>query len=609
MLATCMRRLLTRHLKMLKKGLLKKSRLIFVSPWLLAAAISLLTLIIVVLAAKNIQREKDLMTETLFQKGLSLVRFVGTGIRSSMMANMMGRQAFSAGGAQIQFLVEEAADDASVLYIAVTDRQGNIIAHSDPKRVNENIGRNVDKVRENFSGVGYEIVNQPDSSKRIFEVSGRFEPMRHGGRLHRRQMFANPPDDRSSGAESYFIFVGLDMTELENAVSQYRYQVIFLSLVLLLVGLGGWISLLVLQGYRISEQTLNRVQAFTGMLIAKLPVGIIATDSEGHIQTYNQTAAEIIGQEPETVINAKPEDALPDEIAGFFHSPDLVTLAAEINKQEVTLTVAGQPGRPLLVSAVPVYSKEKAYMGAVLLMHDLTDLKRLEKKVRRHDRLAALGKMAAGVAHEVRNPLSSIKGLATLLGSKFKPGSKEQEAADLLVNEAERLNRSITELLNYARPIPLQKTSVNMEQFLANSLKLVHADADALGISIVLEISPDLPEIVVDPDRMNQVLLNLYLNGLQAMENTGQGGTLKVLAKPGAQAAGIDIIISDTGDGISEELFEQILDPYFTTKPKGTGLGLAIANKIIDEHHGTISFVSRKGEGTAVTISLPLEQG
>jgi len=227
--------------------------------------------------------------------------------------------------------------------------------------------------------------------------------------------------------------------------------------------------------------------------------------------------------------------------------------------------------------------------------------------VRRQDRLAALGKMAAGVAHEVRNPLSSIKGFATLLGSKFKPGSKEQHAAELLVNEAERLNRSITELLNYARPIPLQKTRIKVERFLADSLQLIRADAETLGVSIVLEVSSDLSEIALDPDRMNQVLLNLYLNGLQAMEGKGHGGTLKVVAKRGAQATGIDICISDTGEGISAEYLDQILDPYFTTKPKGTGLGLAIANKIVDEHHGAIGFVSRKGEGTTVTISLPLD--
>ena len=139
--ATCMRLPLTRRSNMLKKHLFKESRLIFVSPWLLAAAIGLLTLIIVVLAAKNIQREKDLMTETLLQKGLSVIRFVGTGMRSSMMARMMGRRPFEPGVEQIQFLVEQAADDAAVVYIGVVDGQGNILAHSNPDKVGSNILR------------------------------------------------------------------------------------------------------------------------------------------------------------------------------------------------------------------------------------------------------------------------------------------------------------------------------------------------------------------------------------------------------------------------------------------------------------------------------------
>ncbi|MBW2472555.1 MAG: ATPase, partial [Deltaproteobacteria bacterium] len=145
------------------------------------------------------------------------------------------------------------------------------------------------------------------------------------------------------------------------------------------------------------------------------------------------------------------------------------------------------------------------------------ELKRLEKEVQRHDRLVALGKMAAGVAHEVRNPLSSIKGFATLLGSRFKEGSREHEASNLLVQEAERLNRSISELLNYARPAALRKEAVDLGEIVDLSLKLISSDAKALGVNISLSVEPDLPLISVDKDKVNQVLLNLYLNGLQAM--------------------------------------------------------------------------------------------
>ncbi len=184
-------------------------------------------------------------------------------------------------------------------------------------------------------------------------------------------------------------------------------------------------------------------------------------------------------------------------------------------------------------------------MGRVLLMYDLSELKRLEKEIQRHDRLVALGKMAAGVAHEVRNPLSSIKGFATLLGSKFKDGSQEHEAADLLVQEAERLNRSITELLNYARPTPLRKESVDLGEIVDQGLKLISSDAQVLGVKTSLDVEPDLPAISVDKDKINQVLLNLYLNGLQAMEHSTSEKELKVSVHRDVQAG--MLVIEVTG--------------------------------------------------------------
>jgi len=245
-------------------------------------------------------------------------------------------------------------------------------------------------------------------------------------------------------------------------------------------------------------------------------------------------------------------------------------------------------------------------MGRVLLMYDLSELKRLEKEIQRHDRLVALGKMAAGVAHEVRNPLSSIKGFATLLGSKFKDGSQEHEAANLMVQEAERLNRSITELLNYARPTPLRKESVDLGEIIDQGLKLISSDAQVLGVKTSLDVEADLPAISVDKDKINQVLLNLYLNGLQAMEHSTSEKELKVSVHRDVQAGFLVIEVKDTGSGILPEDLDKVLDPYFTTKPDGTGLGLALAYKIIDEHKGSIRFSSSEGKGTTVSVFLPI---
>jgi len=334
-----------------------------------------------------------------------------------------------------------------------------------------------------------------------------------------------------------------------------------------------------------------------------LPVGIIATDQDGRIRTFNSTASAMTGREAESVRNGEPEAVLPSEIARFFALQDQ---SDEITDRDVVLKGADNMRYSLHLSSLPVYNQFSEFMGRVLLMYDLSELKRLEKEIQRHDRLVALGKMAAGVAHEVRNPLSSIKGFATLLGSKFKDGSQEHEAANLMVQEAERLNRSITELLNYARPTPLRKESVDLGEIIDQGLKLISSDAQVLGVKTSLDVEADLPAISVDKDKINQVLLNLYLNGLQAMEHSTSEKELKVSVHRDVQAGFLVIEVKDTGSGILPEDLDKVLDPYFTTKPDGTGLGLALAYKIIDEHKGSIRFSSSEGKGTTVSVFLPI---
>jgi len=611
----------------MKDRLFRKTRLMFVSPWLLAAAIGLLSLIIVIFAANNIKRERGMLTEGLFRKGEAIIRFVEAGLRASTLTNMMGMMGMNVpvdgGVAQLQRLIEQASESPDIQYIALIDVAGNVLVHSDPEKIGTNIQRDFEILNQADSNSIYHIVTLRDTRNKVFEVLSPFKPFRSRGGIRRwreqlRQQTPLQPDEfledeepadsrhrfvLGSDTHPQFILVGLDMTELENTVRRYRYQMIFMSLTLLLIGLGGWISLMAAQSYSISQEALNRVQAFTSLLISRLPIGIIATDQDDRIRAFNSTAAAMTGRNVESVRNGKPETVLPREVARFFA---LQNQRDEMTDREVVLKGADNMQYSLHVSSLPVYNQYAVFMGRVLLMYDLSELKRLEKEIQRHDRLVALGKMAAGVAHEVRNPLSSIKGFATLLGSKFKEGSREHEAADLLVQEAERLNRSITELLNYARPTHLLKEPVNLGQLVDQSLKLINSDAQALGVKTSLAVEPDLPAISVDKDRINQVLLNLYLNGLQAMEHSTSEKELNVSVHHDVDAGMLVIEVQDTGSGIPQEDLDKILDPYFTTKPDGTGLGLALAYKIIDEHKGSIRFSSSVGEGTTVSVSLPI---
>lgn len=275
-------------------------------------------------------------------------------------------------------------------------------------------------------------------------------------------------------------------------------------------------------------------------------------------------------------------------------------------EEEMLLESGTAAPRHVNAFVADVFEEDGALVGRVLLLYDLTELKQLEMLVRRRDRLAALGKMAAGVAHEIRNPLSSIKGFATLLGSKFSIDSNEKKTADLLVSEVERLNRSVAELLDYTRPTPLTRQDVSLAALVEDSLALVQTDARDAGVSVSLAVDPVVRRntVRIDRDRISQVLLNIYLNSLQAME---QGGELSVEVT--AAAASFVIRVSDTGEGIAPEELEKVTDPYYTTKADGTGLGLSIVRKIIEEHGGDFTIESVVGQGTTVTVFLPMIGG
>jgi two-component system sensor histidine kinase HydH len=258
----------------------------------------------------------------------------------------------------------------------------------------------------------------------------------------------------------------------------------------------------------------------------------------------------------------------------------------------------------LQLTSLTIVEKDGQAAGRMALIADVSQIKSLQEELRRSERMAALGKMAAGVAHELRNPLSSIKGLALLLRSRFQGLGNDQETADILVQEVERLNRSIGELLAYARPQKLLKQPVQPAEIVEKAVSLIRMDAEAAGILMTTRVVGEAPELLADPDKLNQVLLNLFLNAIQAMP---QGGRLDIeIAGVGTT---VEIRVQDSGMGISREDLSRVFDPYFTTKAEGTGLGLAMSLKIVEEHEGTITVTSEKNGGSLFVVSLPLNEG
>jgi two-component system sensor histidine kinase HydH len=234
----------------------------------------------------------------------------------------------------------------------------------------------------------------------------------------------------------------------------------------------------------------------------------------------------------------------------------------------------------------------------------LEEVRRLKDEVRRQEKLAALGGLAAGVAHEIRNPLSSIKGMATFFREQFDDGSEAREAAGVMIREVDRLNRVISELLDFARPTDLNRRFSDLSPLINRSIQLIQQDAASQNITIEVHISDDICPVNIDPDRLTQCLLNLYLNALQAMS---EGGTLTVGCHHEDDGRKVRITVSDTGEGVAAEHLDSIFNPYFTTKNKGTGLGLAIVHKIVEAHQAHLEVESTPGRGTRMIIEIPYD--
>jgi len=230
---------------------------------------------------------------------------------------------------------------------------------------------------------------------------------------------------------------------------------------------------------------------------------------------------------------------------------------------------------------------------------------RIEEQLRSAERLSVLGELAAVLAHEIRNPLGSIRGTVEILRDDYRPGDKKYEFLEILLKESDRLNRVVEDFLRLSRPQPLIAASCNIAEELKSVVMLVAADATDRGITLELQAGEAL-EISADKDKLQQAFLNIILNGLQSIT---AGGSLIINAQWRKNIAGdhpeVQISFRDTGCGIPDDLADKIFEPFFTTKKDGTGLGLAISKKIIEAHGGRIEVTTKLQQGTAFTVFLP----
>jgi two-component system sensor histidine kinase HydH len=561
-----------------------------VPSWVFIGAVLVLFPIFAFMTMQDIHRASLHNTRLLVEKGAALIRSFEAGTRTGMSGNFMG-------SFHLQRLLSETAMQPDIAYILVTDAEGTIVAHNHPDHVGRIYEAGMDlKEVTAAKEAQWRVVTMPGDLK-IFEVYRKFAPiggMHRGGMM--RRWFNPGCNIQNPWQEDLIIFVGLDMSAVEDArVADMKHSVV-MGIVLLLIGFAGVALLFMAQSYRSTKASLSRIKAFSDHLVEKMPIGLIAIDRNGKVALLNSAAGSILSVKPSDLSGKASKGALPPELV------KLISGAGDkkgIIETEVECVLKSGKSVPLEVSATKLKGGENDFLGHIILFKDLSEVRSLRREVARSQRLASLGSLAAGVAHEIRNPLSSIKGFAVYFRERQEK-EEEKKIAGIMIQEVDRLNRVVSQLVELARPVSVSKKPVSLKTVVENSLELLEREAFEKKIEIKKTFSPGEFEIPADADRINQVLLNLYLNAIESMEN---GGSLTVELY--GRDEGTFIRVSDTGAGINEKDLPHIFDPYFTTKTAGTGLGLAIVHNIVEAHDGKITVESRLGKGTTFEVFLP----
>ena len=333
----------------------------------------------------------------------------------------------------------------------------------------------------------------------------------------------------------------------------------------------------------------ERLESLSRNIIENIGSGIMTIDRDGRITSFNRAAERITGLSFEEVYLKGIEEVFPDfrEMEGKRSLP------------RGEMVFRGKGGEELFLGfSISPLKEGGEERGAVIIFQDMTQLKKMEEEARRNDRLRALGELAAGMAHEIRNPLASISGSIQVLKEDLKGLNEEdRHLMDIILTEAERLNNLIADFLVFARPAP-KKKGVSLKALAEETLELLCSRRDLKDVKVVKEMED--VRVFVDPEQMRQVFWNLFLNAIEAMDGRG---ILRVGIRRNGRG-GAEITVSDTGRGIKREYGEKIFDPFFTTKDMGIGVGLSVVHRIIEGHNGSITFESKEGEGTTFRITL-----
>lgn len=605
--------------------------------------IVVLVAVVGVISYRDIDRGRRYVADILRQQSVGLLITAGADVRAELGSPTWERRRIDA------FFEEVVAAREGVAYLALLDESATVLVHSDAEKVGTTWEELPDVAPEPAApsfdrafgpGMGMPWFRSERAvSERIVSVDGRrvYEyataidlpvpgeaaewirrmDRRHFGRGMRgsaldeeairerlADLLGRPLDE--SGQYRLVAVVGLDPAELEAGFHASRNYTILLAAVLLLVGGVAIYFLYTAAHHRSTRTALENMRSYTRNVIESMASGLVSADADGRVATVNPGARSLLGLGEADAEGRRLRDVVRLSPPAEYEGIERVLSGEQTKYETEAKIVVGETETPVALAASLLRDEEGNRSGAVLLMQDLSEIETLKEAVERERHLASLGRIAAGVAHEVRNPLSSLKGFAQFLRGKSRPGSEEERYSDIMIEEVERLDRVVQELLDFARPVSPARTVCDANDLIEQSLRLVAEDAQFKKIKIERRLAADLPHVFVDAQQIRQAILNLLINGIEAME---EGGTLTIETSVSRQVQGSPVVgidIGDTGTGMTADEIGKLFEPFYTTKPKGTGLGLTFVSRLLEQNGGSVMVTSVKGQGSTFSVRLPI---
>ena len=390
--------------------------------------------------------------------------------------------------------------------------------------------------------------------------------------------------------------LGISLAPIQTINTRIYRRIIVISLVLIFIGLVLFSLVLVRQNLEIVQKQFQVVESYSAELIENMKDAVIVLDNRSNLKIFNQAAADLFQIQKNSIIGKKLTTLFEESICEsiLLSAANMQEVSCKINKRE----------KQLLISKSR-FEDENKHENIILIIRDLTEQKNLEDQLQRRERLSAMGELASGVAHEIRNPLNAISTTIQQLDKDFEPASNKEEYHQLsrmVYKEVRRINETVQSFLRFARPEPLQPSQFQVKELFDHLKNQYTSIMNQHNIEFQINLNW-MGEVFWDKQKIRQVFMNLIQNAMDAIEKNGK---ISIDVEPENHSK-LKIHVVDNGPGIPEQIRSKIFNLYFTTKTKGTGIGLAIVQQIIFEHGGTIKAQSENQTGTMFQIIIPVK--